>query len=101
MVDGRLTHDANPRRNPTVEEQALARVHRLGQQKEVTTVRFFVRDTFEEVSNVFVRRTVSTDGETRERIPLIRNSYVSAGVGSPAIEKETRRGPSSAEEGRQ
>ncbi|KAI0190821.1 SNF2 family N-terminal domain-containing protein [Astrocystis sublimbata] len=37
-----------PHWNPTLEEQALARVHRLGQKKEVTTVRFYVRDTFEE-----------------------------------------------------
>ncbi|KAL8296010.1 hypothetical protein RB600_001479 [Gaeumannomyces tritici] len=37
-----------PHWNPTVEEQALARIHRLGQKSEVTTVRFFVRDTFEE-----------------------------------------------------
>ncbi|EEU43830.1 uncharacterized protein NECHADRAFT_74036 [Fusarium vanettenii 77-13-4] len=37
-----------PHWNPTLEEQALARVHRLGQQREVTTVRFFVKDTFEE-----------------------------------------------------
>ncbi|KAK3330846.1 P-loop containing nucleoside triphosphate hydrolase protein [Apodospora peruviana] len=37
-----------PHGNPTVEEQALARIHRLGQRREVTTVRFFVRDTFEE-----------------------------------------------------
>ncbi|KAK1751104.1 SNF2 family N-terminal domain-containing protein [Echria macrotheca] len=37
-----------PHWNPTLEEQALARVHRLGQQKEVTTVRFYVKDTFEE-----------------------------------------------------
>ncbi|KAG7294426.1 hypothetical protein NEMBOFW57_004497 [Staphylotrichum longicolle] len=36
--------------NPTVEEQALARIYRIGQQKEVTTVRFFVEDTFEEVA---------------------------------------------------
>jgi hypothetical protein len=36
-------------RNPTLEEQALARVHRLGQTKSVTTVRFYVRDSFEEV----------------------------------------------------
>ncbi|KAL8392520.1 hypothetical protein RB595_002638 [Gaeumannomyces hyphopodioides] len=37
-----------PHWNPTVEEQALARIHRLGQESEVTTVRFFVKDTFEE-----------------------------------------------------
>jgi len=39
-------------RNPTIEEQALARIHRIGQKKEVTTVRFFVKDTFEEVSSL-------------------------------------------------
>ncbi|KAL8327367.1 hypothetical protein RB597_003610 [Gaeumannomyces tritici] len=37
-----------PHWNPTVEEQALARIHRLGQKSEVKTVRFFVKDTFEE-----------------------------------------------------
>lgn len=36
-------------RNPTLEEQALARIHRLGQLQEVTTVRFYIRDSFEEV----------------------------------------------------
>ena len=35
-------------RNPTIEEQALARIHRLGQTREVTTVRFYIRDSFEE-----------------------------------------------------
>jgi hypothetical protein len=33
-----------------LEEQALARIHRLGQTQPVTTVRFYVRDSFEEVS---------------------------------------------------
>jgi SNF2 family DNA or RNA helicase len=37
-----------PHWNPTIEEQALARIHRIGQKKEVTTVRFYVRDSFEE-----------------------------------------------------
>ncbi|GKT51136.1 DNA repair protein RAD5A [Colletotrichum spaethianum] len=35
--------------NPTIEDQALARVHRIGQKQEVTTVRFYVRESFEEV----------------------------------------------------
>lgn len=42
-------------RNPTLEEQALARIHRIGQTREVTTVRFYVRDSFEEVSQFFIR----------------------------------------------
>ena len=36
-------------RNPTLEDQALARIHRMGQTREVTTVRFCVRNSFEEV----------------------------------------------------
>jgi hypothetical protein len=42
-------NNARSYRNPTIEEQALARIYRIGQPKEVTTVRFFVKDTFEEV----------------------------------------------------
>ncbi|KAH7170202.1 SNF2 family N-terminal domain-containing protein [Dactylonectria macrodidyma] len=37
-----------PHWNPTLEEQALARIYRIGQTKEVTTVRFYVRDSFEQ-----------------------------------------------------
>ena len=35
-------------RNPTIEEQALARIHRIGQTREVTTIRFFINNSFEE-----------------------------------------------------
>jgi SWI/SNF-related matrix-associated actin-dependent regulator of chromatin subfamily A3 len=38
-----------PQWNPTVEEQALARIHRMGQTKEVTTIRYVMKGTFEEV----------------------------------------------------
>ncbi|KAH0498289.1 hypothetical protein TgHK011_005546 [Trichoderma gracile] len=37
-----------PHWNPTIEDQALARIHRIGQTKEVTTIRYIVKDTFEE-----------------------------------------------------
>lgn len=33
-----------------MEDQALARIHRIGQTKPVITVRFIVRDSFEQVS---------------------------------------------------
>ncbi|KAK8057087.1 hypothetical protein PG996_011024 [Apiospora saccharicola] len=38
-----------PQWNPAIEEQALARVHRIGQTKEVTTIRFIMEDTIEKV----------------------------------------------------
>lgn len=38
-----------PQWNPMVEDQALDRVHRIGQKKEVTTVRYIVKNTLEEV----------------------------------------------------
>ena len=38
-----------PQWNPMVEDQALDRVHRIGQTKEVTTVRYIVKNTLEEV----------------------------------------------------
>ena len=34
-----------------IEDQALDRVHRIGQTSPVTTVRFIVKDSFEEVSD--------------------------------------------------
>lgn len=37
-----------PHWNPTVEEQALARVHRIGQTKPVTTIRLIIQDTYED-----------------------------------------------------
>ena len=38
-----------PQWNPMIEDQALDRVHRIGQTKEVTTVRYIVNNTLEEV----------------------------------------------------
>jgi hypothetical protein len=49
-------------RNPTIEEQALARIHRIGQKKEVTTIRFFVKDTFEEVGSLIRSNGIRASG---------------------------------------
>lgn len=38
-----------PQWNPTVEEQAIARVLRLGQKKNVCVIRYIMRSTIEEV----------------------------------------------------
>ena len=38
-----------PQWNPMIEEQALSRVHRMGQRKDVKVVRYIMRDSFEEV----------------------------------------------------
>lgn len=38
-----------PQWNPMIEDQALDRVYRIGQKKEVTTTRYIVNNTLEEV----------------------------------------------------
>jgi len=42
-------HLLEPQWNPSLEDQALARVHRLGQTHPVTTIRYVMEDSFEEV----------------------------------------------------
>ncbi|KAF7449421.1 HepA Superfamily II DNA-RNA helicase- SNF2 family [Pyrenophora tritici-repentis] len=41
-------HLLEPQWNPSLEDQALARVHRLGQTRPVTTIRYVMEDSFEE-----------------------------------------------------
>jgi len=81
-------------RNPTVEEQALARIYRIGQQNEVTTVRFFVEDTFEEVATYHHSNMAkSHDRKMANKQPSPENPA------SSAIKEETRRGPTGPEKG--
>ena len=42
-------HLLEPQWNPAVEDQALARVHRMGQHRPVVTMRYIVSDSIEEV----------------------------------------------------
>lgn len=43
-------HLLEPQWNPASEDQALARVHRMGQKRPVTTIRYAVKNSIEEVS---------------------------------------------------
>ncbi|KAH7408180.1 SNF2 family N-terminal domain-containing protein [Phaeosphaeria sp. MPI-PUGE-AT-0046c] len=44
-----VLHLLEPQWNPSTEDQALARVHRLRQTRPVTTIRYLMKDSFEEV----------------------------------------------------
>ena len=43
-------HLLEPQWNPSLEDQAFARVHRLGQTRPVTTIRYVMENSFEEVT---------------------------------------------------
>jgi len=44
-------HLLEPQWNPSLEDQALARAHRLGQTRSVTTLRYVMKNSFEEVQH--------------------------------------------------
>ena len=60
-----------PQWNPNIEEQILSRVHRLGQQRPVTTARLIVEGTIEDV-----RVTAQCHFSPQERIKLISIQHV-------------------------
>ncbi|KAF1951046.1 hypothetical protein CC80DRAFT_425457 [Byssothecium circinans] len=49
-------HLLEPQWNPSLEDQALARAHRLGQTQPVTTLRYVMRNSIEEVTSITVGR---------------------------------------------
>lgn len=51
-------HLIEPQWNPMVEAQAVDRVHRIGQAREVLTTRYVTRSSIEEVSGLDVTSTV-------------------------------------------
>ncbi|KAL2061835.1 hypothetical protein VTL71DRAFT_7213 [Oculimacula yallundae] len=62
-----------PQYNPAAEAQAVDRVHRLGQKREVTTVRYIMNDSFEEKMLLLQDKkkklaSLSMDSEGRGRI---------------------------------
>lgn len=58
VAQGHKTIDVSltPLRNPAVEQQAIDRIHRLGQTRPVRAVRLFVNDTIEEKMDTIQKR---------------------------------------------
>lgn len=50
LTTGSRAYLLEPHWNPMIEEQALCRVHRISQKRKVTTIRYLMRNSFEEVS---------------------------------------------------
>lgn len=65
-----------PQWNPAIEEQALARVYRLGQTQPVVTVRFFIKESIEEVSRSSCLLTIPA---LRSLIPCLGPTVCSRG----------------------
>ncbi|GAB1316916.1 alpha-1,6-mannosyltransferase [Madurella fahalii] len=57
-----------PHWNPTLEDQALARIHRMGQRREVTTVRFVITNSFEE-------RVIEIQSTKRDLASILLNPH--------------------------
>jgi len=49
LTAGSIVYLMEPQWNPMIEEQAICRAHRIGQKKAVKTIRYRIRDSFEEV----------------------------------------------------
>jgi SWI/SNF-related matrix-associated actin-dependent regulator of chromatin subfamily A3 len=70
-----------PQWNPMLEEQALSRVHRIGQTKPVTMIRYVMRNTFEE--NVI---TVQKDKKDLVDLALERDNVKDGNAGVRQLE---------------
>ncbi|KAH7169483.1 SNF2 family N-terminal domain-containing protein [Fusarium sp. MPI-SDFR-AT-0072] len=61
LTSANHAHLLEPHWNPMAEEQAIARVHRIGQQRHVTATKYITPDSIEEVSDIPVRPLVKPE----------------------------------------
>ncbi len=77
-----------PQWNPMSESQALDRIYRLGQQKDVKTVRFIMKGSWEEQILILQRRkqmladlTLNNGGNSKAELTSGRLQYLKELVG--------------------
>ncbi|KAG4441377.1 hypothetical protein IFR05_003134 [Cadophora sp. M221] len=87
LTSGSIVYLMEPQWNPMMEEQALCRVHRMGQTKTVTTIRYRMRDSFEEkVVTIQERKkdlaalTFSNEKISEEDVGAARLQYLQAAL---------------------
>ncbi|KAF5627127.1 helicase-like transcription factor [Fusarium sp. NRRL 52700] len=69
LTSANHVHLLEPHWNPMAEEQAMARVHRIGQQRRVTCTKYITPDSIEEVSGVLLLILVKVLGSTQALTP--------------------------------
>ena len=77
-----------------MEEQALCRIHRLGQRKEVKTIRYRIRGSFEEV--LFLFQLLISNCRTRVLTvsqKVVATQELKKEIAAEAFSTETRRNP--------
>ncbi|KAH7343013.1 SNF2 family N-terminal domain-containing protein [Rhexocercosporidium sp. MPI-PUGE-AT-0058] len=87
LTSGSIVYLMEPQWNPMMEEQALCRVHRMGQTKDVTTIRYRIRDSFEEKVVIIQERkkdlaalTFSNERISEEDVGAARLQYLQAAL---------------------
>lgn len=60
LTSANHVHLLEPHWNPMAEEQAIARVHRMGQQRHVTATKYITPDSIEEVCHIHLRLLVKS-----------------------------------------
>jgi SNF2 family DNA or RNA helicase len=67
--------------NPAAEDQAVARAHRIGQERPVTALRFIARDSIEEKIR-----------QLQERKKLLGKALFATGAETPELSREDLEG---------
>ncbi|KAL9567380.1 hypothetical protein ACKAV7_008455 [Fusarium commune] len=87
LTSANHAHLLEPHWNPMAEEQAIARVHRIGQQRHVTATKYITPDSIEEVSDIPYVQSIQV-----KKTQLIQDTWsVHDGSTGNGIDDETSR----------
>ena len=86
LTAGSRVYVMEPQFNPAAEAQAIDRVHRLGQEREVQTTRFIMQDSFEEkmlalqrkkenLADLSMNRRLDKAEATKQRLEELRSLF--------------------------